>query len=173
MIIRERKANHEKANEFGAGETGIKSSGTKHIVEGGIKLPKVLKDMLDSLVFNNNGSYEGLATFGLQQSGLGMTLIIADKPKAYITRITRLKQLNFPSEVRLFGKQVLPLLVLMWQFKQLILKIQQHISCNQNNTPRNSDWLQTCLLDATNTIVTPVTSNSTEYLSKKRKHKVK
>ncbi|EIE88781.1 hypothetical protein RO3G_13492 [Rhizopus delemar RA 99-880] len=142
MIVRERKANHEEANEFGAGETGVKSSGTKHIEEGGIKLPKVLKDMLDNLVFNNNGSYESLATFGLRQSGLNITLIITDKPKAYITRITRLKQLSFPSEVRLFGKQVLPLLVLMWQFKQQILKIQQHISCNQDNNLSNSDWLQ-------------------------------
>ncbi|KAI8067365.1 hypothetical protein BDF21DRAFT_426522 [Thamnidium elegans] len=33
--------------------------------------------MLDNLVFNNNGSYEGLVTFGLQQSGLNMILIIA------------------------------------------------------------------------------------------------
>ncbi|KAL0094507.1 hypothetical protein F4703DRAFT_1788206 [Phycomyces blakesleeanus] len=48
MIVRERKANH--------GE---------HIKEVGIKLPKVLKDMLASFVFNDNGSYEGLATFGL------------------------------------------------------------------------------------------------------------
>jgi hypothetical protein len=77
-------------------KSGIKSSGTKHIIEGGIKLPKVLKDMLDNLVFNNNGSYEGLGTFGLQQSGLNMTLLIADRPNAYITRITRLKQLGFP-----------------------------------------------------------------------------
>ncbi|KAG1460370.1 hypothetical protein G6F56_005965 [Rhizopus delemar] len=57
--VRERKANHEEANEFGAGETGIKSSGTNHIVEGEIKLPKALKDMIDSLIFNNNGGYEG------------------------------------------------------------------------------------------------------------------
>jgi hypothetical protein len=65
----ERKANHEDANEFGASEAGIKYNGTKHIVKGGVKLPKALKDMLDKLISNNNGSYEGLATFGLQHSG--------------------------------------------------------------------------------------------------------
>lgn len=87
MIVRERKVNHEEANEFGAGETGIKSNGTKHIIEGGIKLPKVLKDMLDNLVFVNNDNYEGLGTFMLQQFGLNMTLIIADKPSRYITSL--------------------------------------------------------------------------------------
>ncbi|CAO3617262.1 unnamed protein product [Mucor fragilis] len=157
--------NHEEANEFDVGEVGVKSSGTKHIVEGGIKVPKVLKDMLDNLASNNNDSYEGLTTFGLQQSGLNMTLITADRPKAYITRSTRLKQLSFPSEVRLFGKQVLPLLVLMWQFKQQILKVQRHMQRNQSNTPSNSDWLQTCLVDTNNTVVAPATSNSTKYLS--------
>ena len=39
--------------------------------------------MLDNLVFNNNGSYEGLGTFGLQQYGLDMTLIIADRLNVY------------------------------------------------------------------------------------------
>ncbi|KAG2196029.1 hypothetical protein INT47_005365, partial [Mucor saturninus] len=99
--------------------------------------------------------------------------IIADKPSKYITRITRLNQLGFPSEVRLFGKQVLPLLVLIWQFKQLILKTQQHISHNQSSTRRKSDWLQTCLLNTTNATIVPVTSTSTEYVSKKRKRNVK
>lgn len=55
--------------------------------ERGAKLPKTLKVMLGSLIFNNKGNHQGLATFGLQHSGLNMTLIIADKPKAYITRI--------------------------------------------------------------------------------------
>lgn len=173
MIVRERKVDHEEVNEFGVGETGIKWNGTKHIIDGGVKLPKALKDMLDNLVFNNNGSYESLGTLGLQQSGLNMSLIIADKPSLYITRITRLKQLAFPSEVRLFGKQVLPLLVLIWQFKQLILKTQQHILSNQSSTQKNSDWLQTCLLDDTNNTVVPVTSTSTEYVSKKRKSNMK
>lgn len=39
--------------EFGAGETGIKADGTKQIVEAGIKLPKILKDMLDQLIIKS------------------------------------------------------------------------------------------------------------------------
>ncbi|PHZ16827.1 uncharacterized protein RHIMIDRAFT_289552 [Rhizopus microsporus ATCC 52813] len=82
MIVRERKANHENANEFGASEVGIKYNGTKYIVEGGVKLPKALKDMLDNLILNNNGSCEVLITFELQHSGLNVTLMIADRPES-------------------------------------------------------------------------------------------
>ncbi|KAI9473543.1 MAG: hypothetical protein EXX96DRAFT_578412 [Benjaminiella poitrasii] len=67
--------------------------------------------MLDNLMLNNNSSYESLPTFGLQHSGLNMTLIIADRPKKCITRISRLRQMSFPSDVLHFGKQVLLLLV--------------------------------------------------------------
>lgn len=117
MIVRERKVNHQDTNEFGASETEIKHNGTKHIVEGGVELPKASKNILDKLISNNNGSYEGLTTFGLQHSGLNVTLMTTDKPKKYITRISGLKQMSFPNNVSLFGKQVLPLLVLIWQFK--------------------------------------------------------
>ncbi|CEG76937.1 hypothetical protein RMATCC62417_11762 [Rhizopus microsporus] len=168
MIVRERKANHENANEFGASEVGIKYNGTKHIVEGGVKLPKALKDMLDNLILNNSGSYEGLATFELQHSDLNVTLIIVDRPKKYITRIRRLKQMSFPSDVLHFGKQVLPLLVLIWQFKQQILKVQERILSSQSNDQSNSDWLQLCLL-GTATIVTPAASTSAECVPGKER----
>jgi hypothetical protein len=69
--------------------------------------------------------------------------------------------MNFPSDVSLFGKQMLPLLVSIWQLKQQILKVQERILSGQSNAQSNSDWLQSRLSD-TAIVVTPATCTYTE-----------
>ncbi|KAI8645492.1 hypothetical protein BD408DRAFT_64706 [Parasitella parasitica] len=50
-------------------------------------------------------------------------LLHADRPSMYITRITHLKDHHIASDVASFGSTILPLLVLIWQVKQQIIKV--------------------------------------------------
>ncbi|CAO3662599.1 unnamed protein product [Rhizopus microsporus] len=129
-----------------------------------------MKDMLDDLIIYNKDDHTNLTVFGIYYAGLSLTLLAADRPSTYITRITRLKDHHIASNVAFFGSTILPLLVLIWQVKQQIVKVQNHILSNQTqlNTNSSSDWLQSCLYQNAD-IVMPTTSTSGEFVNKKRK----
>ncbi|RCH79976.1 hypothetical protein CU097_002841, partial [Rhizopus azygosporus] len=170
LIVREEKPEHEYADEYGVGETAVHNLNTKTIEEKGIKLPKVMKDMLDKLVTSNQNESKDLSVFGIQTAGLSITLLAADKPTPYITRITKIKDLSISSDVSHFTRSILPLIVLIWQFKQQILKVKNQVFSNQKrNYPKDtSEWLNACL-NHDNVVAMPVTSTSTEYVNKRRK----
>lgn len=69
------------------GETKATLHNTGKFEERGLKLPKAMKDILDNLVLYNFGDHRDLATFGVQYTDLTMTLLAANRPSAYITRI--------------------------------------------------------------------------------------
>ncbi|CAO3698653.1 unnamed protein product [Rhizopus stolonifer] len=106
-----------------------------------------MKDMLDDLIVYNKNDHTNLTVFGIYYAGLSLTLLVADRPSAYITRITHLKDHHIAIDVAFFGSTILPLLVLIWQVKQQIIKIKNNIASNQTqlNTSNSSDWLQSCL----------------------------
>ncbi|CEG82237.1 hypothetical protein RMATCC62417_16343 [Rhizopus microsporus] len=91
LTVREEKAKHEYADEYGIGETSVHNRNTKTIKEKGIKISKVMKDMLGKLVTSNQNDAKGLAVFGIQNAGLSITRLAADNPTEYITRITSVK----------------------------------------------------------------------------------
>lgn len=70
-LIRQINPNSSSSLEFGASEVdkNYKLNGNKMIKERGTKLPKVLKDMLDLLVKENEGDYSNLCTVGVVHSG--------------------------------------------------------------------------------------------------------
>ncbi|KAG1460890.1 hypothetical protein G6F56_005843 [Rhizopus delemar] len=170
LIVREEKPEHEYADEYGVGETAVHNLNTKTIEEKGIKLPKVMKDMLDKLVTSNQNESKDLSVFGIQTAGLSITLLAADKPTPYITRITKIKDLSISSDISHFTRSILPLIILIWQFKQQILKVKNQVFSNQkrNYSKDTSEWLNACLNHG-NVVVMPVTSTSTEYVNKRRK----
>jgi hypothetical protein len=71
FILRESNANHDVQCEYGAGEVGTtyEDKQTKHLIEGEVKLPKVLKNMLDAQILTK-GCHVGLKVFGILHSGL-------------------------------------------------------------------------------------------------------
>lgn len=170
LIIRENKVHHEYAYEYCVGETVIQYQSTNTLEEKGLKLPKAMKDMLDNLIIYNKNDHTNLAVFGIQYAGLSLSLLAADRPSTYITRITHIKDYHIASDVSFFGSTILPLLVLIWQVKQQIIKVKNHILSNQThlNTSSSSDWLQGCLYKNAD-IVMPTTSTSEEFVNKKRK----
>jgi hypothetical protein len=144
LIIRESKVQHEHAYEYGVGETAIQYQTTKTLEEKGLKLPNSMRDMLDDLIIYNKNDHTNIIVFGFYYAGLSLTLLAADRPSTYITRITHLKDHHIASDVAFFGSTILPLLVLIWQVKQRIIKVKNHILSNQTqlNTSNSSDWLQ-------------------------------
>lgn len=129
-----------------------------------------MRDMLDDLIIYNKNDHTSLTVFGIYCAGLSLTLLATDWPSTYITRITRLKDHHIASDVAFFGSTILPLLVLIWQVKQQLIKVKNHILSNQAqlNTSNSSDWLQSCLYQNAD-IVMPTTSTSEEFVNKKRK----
>lgn len=78
LIVKEEKAEHEYADEYGVGETAVHNLNTKTIEEKGIKLPKVMKDMLDELVTSNQNESKNLSIFVIQTAALSITLLAAE-----------------------------------------------------------------------------------------------
>ncbi|CAO3698033.1 hypothetical protein G6F70_003951 [Rhizopus microsporus] len=112
LIIREFTADHEEGTKYGVNEVGIQydKNGSKTMKEDFLKLPKALKDMLNRLVMKKK-IHEGMEVVGFLRSDLAMKVIIADRPRPYVTRITRGKELSIPSSIEKFGAEVFPVLV--------------------------------------------------------------
>ncbi|RIB09309.1 hypothetical protein C2G38_2146622 [Gigaspora rosea] len=82
-------------HEFGAGEAGsvwTDDHGTKFLKEAGLKLPKVLKDMLVKLMKKVDWNREKCAkmqTVGIIHAGLMIMTVHLDNPRGYVCRIRR------------------------------------------------------------------------------------
>ncbi|CAG8528390.1 11916_t:CDS:10 [Acaulospora morrowiae] len=88
--------------EFGAGEAGkvwTDDHGTKFLKEAGLKLPKVLKDMLVRLMGKVDWSREKctrIQTVGIIHTGLMLMMVYLDNPKGYVCRIRRGEIMEVP-----------------------------------------------------------------------------
>jgi hypothetical protein len=96
-----------------------------------------------------------------QFTGLHMKVLIADRPKGYITRITDGKALQIPTDVTSFGENVLPILVQVYSLKELVKGVFESVRKRDSKLIDDCNWLDHCL-DKTPTIVIPTTSISTE-----------
>ncbi|RIA86827.1 hypothetical protein C1645_828657 [Glomus cerebriforme] len=94
--------------EFGAGEAGkhwVDKNGTKLLKEVGLKLPKILKDMLLHLMKKADWNEEQCAkiqTVGLIHAGLMIMTVFLDNPKGYVCRIQRGELMEVPDNVENF-----------------------------------------------------------------------
>jgi hypothetical protein len=108
LIVRKRSSRNDF--ELGAGEAGKRFSGeagTKRLVEGGLKLPKMLRDMFINLCNRVDSKLEivrQIETIGYTTGGSVLEIMSLDNPSGYITRITRGDILEIPEEVLSFSK---------------------------------------------------------------------
>ncbi|KAL7324023.1 hypothetical protein PS15p_210597 [Mucor circinelloides] len=144
FLIRENRPKSSNSLEYGAAE-----------------LPRVLKDMLDMLIQEKQGDASNLCTFGVVHSGLHMQLISVDRPNGYTTRVNEGKPLRIPIDVESFGEKVLPILVQVYQLKQLVRGVYQKVRLSSTTSLNNANWLDHCLNKRTRIII-PATSSSTE-----------
>lgn len=114
LVFRQSVAEHSEAMEFGGSEAGIKDGndyGTKYSQEKMYKLPRALKNMLDSLYGNMPNTchlqYNQLRTVGFIHSGLNSQMItIMDRPTMYISRVNSYKSISIGSHISQFDSVV-------------------------------------------------------------------
>lgn len=86
--------------ELGAGECGL-SVGlktTKELMDAGLKLPKVLKDMVNSLLTKDSGLSHNLCITGLDIGGNAIQMHSLDFPAGYVVRYDGFGPVLFPQE---------------------------------------------------------------------------
>ncbi|RUS26582.1 hypothetical protein BC938DRAFT_470568 [Jimgerdemannia flammicorona] len=112
--------------EFGGGEAGrmYKSEkGTKWLLESGMKLPKMLKDMLAQLAAEVNWSkrtLRELLVVGFVHGGRRQMLLELDCPEGFTCRLRRGKVYNVAESVETHAAKTLPLLAATWRAKAAV-----------------------------------------------------
>ncbi|CAJ0907275.1 15661_t:CDS:2, partial [Entrophospora sp. SA101] len=102
--------------EFGSSEAGrfFKSEkGTKWMVESGLKLPKMLKDMLVQLASEVNWSkpiLQKIRTVGFVHGGSRLMTVELDCPEGYVCRMRRSQIFKVADSVLTHSRETLPLL---------------------------------------------------------------
>ncbi|KAI8072018.1 hypothetical protein BDF21DRAFT_439730 [Thamnidium elegans] len=112
LVFRQYDSGHSISLEFGESEakpTIEEDFGSKFLQEGFLKLPYILKDMLDVLLekveYDDRSSL--LRTVGFIHSGLSCTMVELDRPTTYISRVSRGNTIEISNSVSNFGSTVL------------------------------------------------------------------
>ncbi|KAI9495808.1 hypothetical protein BDB00DRAFT_759640, partial [Zychaea mexicana] len=110
------------AHEYGCLEVTCSNDqhNTKATIEGRLKLPRTLKDMLASLSKMAPTRTHDLKVIGFIVTGRNLTLYILDCPNSSVVRIKKFGLYEFPSSVEQFSKMFIPLLSLVWQAKTIM-----------------------------------------------------
>ncbi|KAI8379815.1 hypothetical protein EDC96DRAFT_491827 [Choanephora cucurbitarum] len=117
--------------EFACAEYGKedkKDVNMKEVVEGAIKLPKELKNMLvrqlSRLQNNEEEKMKQVRTLGFLCSKLRMTLQVLDQPSGYVCRLLKFEEAKVPSSPDNFARDVTKVLEVVWQAKELMLRTE-------------------------------------------------
>ncbi|KAI9007868.1 hypothetical protein CLU79DRAFT_777690 [Phycomyces nitens] len=101
--------------ELGALEIGGgKTNDTKDLKDGYLKLPTVMKDMLNDIVDKYPTIKEKVNIVGYNIQDNQLSYMNMDTPKGYITRIRRLKQLPYPTTSRDYTARMPALLTIAY-----------------------------------------------------------
>ncbi|CAB4469619.1 unnamed protein product [Rhizophagus irregularis] len=112
--------------EFGgaeAGRTYKTDKGTKWLVESGLKLPKLLKDMIVQLASNAEWStpvLRNLKTIGFVHADCRQMLLELDCPEGYVCRLSRGNIFKVADSIVTHTTETLPLIAVTWRAKETI-----------------------------------------------------
>ncbi|CAG8728820.1 21744_t:CDS:10 [Racocetra persica] len=124
--------------EYGCSEAGKifeGINGTKIIKEGGLKMPKMLRDMFIDLCKTmemRKNKIRRLETVGFIISGLRISLLRLDLPAGHVCRLSRTRLFEMPTQISEFGAKALPTISLVWKAK---LKMLQNCDESGFTTP--------------------------------------
>ncbi|CAG8837549.1 10497_t:CDS:2, partial [Gigaspora margarita] len=119
-----RKNTNGQTLEFGGSEVGRfynSKMGSKWLVESGLKLPKMLRDMFIALcnrVKWRADIIQKLETVGYIHGGRVMMLMTLDNPAGYVMRLTKGDIFEIPEDVESFSL-ALELIGAVWMFKMV------------------------------------------------------
>ncbi|GAA5809293.1 hypothetical protein MFLAVUS_002699 [Mucor flavus] len=148
---------------------------TNFMEEGFIKLPKMLKDMMDALLkaidYDNRST--AIRTVGILHSGLSCTMVELDRSTTYVSRISRGKKIEIGSKIEKFGSTVLPTILSSWVCCEIVKDVL-NVLVNTPYADNNDDfsWLDTCLERLLLPSMPATSSSSNETSRKKQKSRV-
>ncbi|GBC08304.1 hypothetical protein RclHR1_08000001 [Rhizophagus clarus] len=111
--------------EFSGAEAGrtFKDKGTKWLVESGLKLPKLLKDMIVQLANEAEWSEQvlrNLTTVGFVHADRRQMLLELDCPEGYVCRLSRGNIYKVADSIVTHTTETLPLIAATWRAKAAI-----------------------------------------------------
>lgn len=93
---------------------------TKQLMDGGFKIPKILKDMFVNLANSSPDKVREIVTVGYQVMETKFALLTMDSPAGAVCRINHLHPLQFPDDPELITKQLLPILETVYRSRLII-----------------------------------------------------
>lgn len=96
------------------------SNDTKQLMDGGFKMPKILKDMFVNLVGSCPDKVRNIETIGYQLMETKFILFTMDSPAGVVCRINHLYPLKFPDDPDLITKQLLQILEVVYRSRLTI-----------------------------------------------------
>ncbi|KAI9278510.1 hypothetical protein BDA99DRAFT_531259 [Phascolomyces articulosus] len=124
--------------ELGGAEAGRQDEGvggTKELVEGQLKCPKTLRDMLIRLCTKYMDKKEKLMTFGFIMMGFSISLMVMDCPGGNVCRVVRAPRYSVTSDIISFTTRVLPLLKFFLSIKHTLLRVVHEIQSSKPPAP--------------------------------------
>ncbi|KAI7859393.1 hypothetical protein BDC45DRAFT_475199 [Circinella umbellata] len=106
--------------ELGCLEIGKTNNQTKELMDGSIKMPVVMRDMLMKLVEETPSLVNKLHILGYMIMGNKVSLLDMDIPDGYVTRIRRTKPATYPHGSKNFAVRIAPLLQLAAIGKKIV-----------------------------------------------------
>ncbi|KAL7310014.1 hypothetical protein PS15m_012255 [Mucor circinelloides] len=177
LVFRQYDNGHNLPLEFGGSEAKPRIEedyGTNFLEEGFIKLPRMLKDMMDVLlkVIDYDNRSTAIRTIGILHSGLSCAMVELDGPTTYVSRVSRGKKIEISSKIEKFGSTVLPAILSSWVCCEIVKDVLNAVE-NTPHADKNNDfsWLDTCLENPLLPSM-PTTSPSSKTSRKKQKNRV-
>ncbi|KAG1455988.1 hypothetical protein G6F56_006937 [Rhizopus delemar] len=177
LVFRQYDNGHNTPLEFGGSEAKPKIEGdfgSNFLEEGFLKLPYILKDMLDALLekveYDDRSSL--LRTVGFIHSGLSCNMVELDRPVPYIYRVSRSNRVEISNSVLNFGSTVLPAMLSSWVCCEIVKEVLDIVLSNKKENSNDTSWVIDCLErpPLPNTPATSSTPSSINKSYKRQKH---
>ncbi|KAI8368086.1 hypothetical protein BD560DRAFT_399280 [Blakeslea trispora] len=111
------------------GKEDSKDMNWKEAIEGSLKLPKELKNMLirqfNRLDSSKQEEMKKLKTFGFLCSKLRMTVQILDQPSNYACRLLKLEEVQVPSMEEEAGRKLAKVMDVVWKTKEMMCDVER------------------------------------------------
>ncbi|CAG8783932.1 18743_t:CDS:2, partial [Gigaspora margarita] len=136
--------------EYGCSEAGKifeGINGTKIIKEGGLKMPKMLRDMFIDLCETmemRKNKIRKLETVGFIISGLRISLLRLDLPAGHVCRLSRTRLFEMPTQISEFGAKALPTISLVWKAKAIVKNVIKLMEEEDLTEEEQLKMLQNC-----------------------------
>ncbi|KAI7848094.1 hypothetical protein BDC45DRAFT_575174 [Circinella umbellata] len=157
--------------EFAVGECGkedLGGVGKKEIVERGLHVPKIMKDLFVRALSKGRNKIsfaEKLKIVAINENGNRLQVCVLDSPKGYACRLFESNEYELPTSASLICAQLFPMMKMVLRAKLIVLQSQKELKRNQELIA-STDPGFVCLENQESKIIIP---SSLTFSNKKQK----